>query len=73
MRVWLIELRKAAGYTQTDVASVVGISQPTYCNIENAERRPSPETAQKIASLLGFSWTRFYTDEAHGSEDPEPD
>ena len=39
-----------------------GISAPSYCNIENGERRPTVENAKAIAGLLGFDWTRFFED-----------
>ena len=61
MRKWLIELRK--GYTQTQIAEAVGITQQMYSFIELGERRPSVEVAKKIASVLGFNWTRFFEDE----------
>lgn len=61
MRKWLIELRK--GYSQTQIAEAVGISQQMYSFIELGVRRPSVEVAKKIASVLGFDWTLFYQDE----------
>ena len=61
MRKWLIDLRK--GYTQTQIAEAVGISQQMYSFIELGVRRPSVEVAKKIASVMGFNWTRFYEDE----------
>ncbi len=61
MRKWLIELRK--GYSQTQIAEAAGISQQMYSAIELGERRPSVEVAKKIASVMGFNWTRFYEDE----------
>jgi len=61
LRKWLIDLRK--GYTQTQIAEAVGISQQMYSFIELGVRRPSVEVAKKIASVMGFNWTRFYEDE----------
>ena len=61
MRKWLIELRK--GYSQTQIAEAVGISQQMYSFIELGERRPSVEVAKKIAAVMGFHWTRFFEDE----------
>ena len=60
VRSWLIELREAAGMTQGQVAEEVGISQPSYCDIENGKSKPKPETAMKVGSVLGFQWPRFY-------------
>ena len=66
MRKWLIELRK--GYTQTQIAEAVGITQQMYSAIELGERRPSVEVAKKIAAVLGFKWTLFYQDEGELSK-----
>lgn len=60
MYEWLKTIREEKGYSQLDVANMAKIKQPTYCNIENGERRPSVDTAKKIAGFLGFNWTRFY-------------
>ena len=58
MRQWLIEARGTR--SQESVAKDCGISQGHLSAIENGVRRPKPETAKKIASVLGFPWTRFY-------------
>lgn len=60
MRNWLSDMRKAKGMSQAAASKAVGIAQASYCYIENGKRRPSVETAKKIAALLGFDWTRFY-------------
>lgn len=49
--------------TEATVSSRAGISQQYYNLIENGKRRPSVEVAKKIASVLGFPWTRFYEEE----------
>ena len=59
-RVWLINLRAAAGKMQKDVADSAGISQPAYSNIEAGIKKPTVETAKRIAAALGFEWTRFF-------------
>lgn len=61
MRKWLIDIRN--GRAQAQIAEAVGISQQMYSAIELGERRPSVEVAKKIASVMGFNWTRFYEDE----------
>ena len=61
MRKWLIDIRN--GRTQAQIAKAAGITQQMYSFIELGERRPSVEVAKKIASVLGFDWTRFYEDE----------
>ena len=71
MRKWLIELRK--GYSQTQIAEAVGISQQMYSAIELGERRPSVEVAKKIAAVLGFHWTKFFEDECEDYERRDED
>ena len=60
---WLKNLRISKQMTQAEVAEQCGIATNHYCNIENGVRRPSPEVAQKLAGILGFSWERFYLPE----------
>lgn len=62
MRFWLFELRKCSGMTQAQIANATGISKPSYCRIETGKSTPRPATAKRIASVLGFDWTRFYQD-----------
>jgi transcriptional regulator with XRE-family HTH domain len=62
MRKWLRELRENKGFSQKTLAQSVGMSQPFYTNIEKGNRRPSPETAKKIAEVLDFDWTMFFED-----------
>ena len=64
---WLKHIRIDADMTQIEVAEKVGITQQMYWMIENGERRPSVETAKKIAAVLGFDWTMFYPDEQKGA------
>lgn len=59
---WLKHIRIDADMTQIEVAAKVGITQQMYWMIENGERRPSVETAKKIAAVLGFNWTMFFPD-----------
>ena len=61
MRKWLIDIRN--GRTQAQIAKAAGITQQMYSAIELGKRRPSVEVAKKIASVMGFNWTRFFEDE----------
>jgi len=61
LRKWLIDIRN--GRTQAQIAKAAGITQQMYSFIELGVRRPSVEVAKKIASVMGFHWTRFYEDE----------
>ena len=63
MRDWLKKARTDKKYSQYEAASLSGIYQSFYCDVENGKKRPSVETAKKIADILGFDWTRFYEEE----------
>jgi len=63
MRKWLLAIREERKLSQKSVSEMIGISQPSYCNIENGKRNPYVKTAQAIATVLGFEWTRFYEEE----------
>lgn len=60
MRTWLVAIREKQNMSQAEIARRVGISQPSMCAIEKGYNTPRPETAKKIADILGFPWTRFY-------------
>ena len=68
VREWLIQIREEKGMTQGAVANAAGIAQPSYFEIEKGISTPRPETAMKIAAVLGFPWTRFYEDEEESEE-----
>lgn len=61
MREWLRQERQSKGMTQQSAADAAGMSQSYYALIETGERRPSPETAKKIAAILDIDWTLFCT------------
>jgi DNA-binding XRE family transcriptional regulator len=64
MRGWLKKLRhESHNLTQEQLAKMVGISRTMITEIENGNANPSVEVAKKIASVMGFNWTRFYEDE----------
>ncbi len=52
MREALIETRKKAGFTQEQIANIVGIDRASYSHIERGSRTPSLEIAAKIAGTL---------------------
>ena len=63
MRNWLVDIRESKNYSQKYVSEMVGVAQPSYCNIEHGERNSAVETAKRIAAVLDFDWTRFYDEE----------
>lgn len=60
MRDWLLKLRIKNKMTQEEVAVKAEISRTTYASIEQGRRRPSVESAMRIASILDFDWTIFF-------------
>lgn len=53
LRWALIEARKRAGYTQRDVAEILGVSQPTIANFESHENDPRLSTLRRYALAVG--------------------
>lgn len=64
---FLKALRIKKNLTMRQVGEAAEISESFYSMIENGERRPSVETAKKIAAVLGFDWTMFFPDEQKGA------
>ena len=60
----LKQIRKAKRMTQNEVAEKCGIKRLRYRTYETGKRQPRPEIAMKIADVLEFNWTDFYTTEA---------
>lgn len=67
MSKWLKQMRLEKCLSQEQIAEQVGISQQFYSFIENGDRTPSVETAQAIANVLGFLWTRFFESDQEAS------
>jgi len=63
LRTWLKDIRAKKKLTQQEVANAANVDVTMISKIELGERRPSVEVAKKIASVLGFHWTRFFEDE----------
>ena len=55
--------RTEKNLTMRQVAEAAEISESFCSMIENGDRRPSVETAKKIAAVLGFNWTLFFEEE----------
>lgn len=68
-RAWLRQTRENKGLTQEALAASIGITRQHVGLLENGVATPSVEVAKKIASVLGFEWTRFYeSEQAAGKE-----
>ena len=57
--------------TQLEFLTVCLVNTFMIAAIEGAERRPSPDMAQRIGAVLGFPWTLFF--EGDGAMDAETD
>lgn len=62
VREWLIRARTEKGLSQAAVAKQSGIVQQSYQLIERGINQPRPDTARRIAAVLGIPWERFYDD-----------
>lgn len=51
----LIDARKAARYSQEEVAGKLGVSRPTYAKMEKDPGSITVEDAKKLATLFGVS------------------
>jgi len=63
IRPWLENARTEKRLTKASLAGLVNIDATTIGKYERGERRPSVETAKKIATALNFDWTLFFQDE----------
>ena len=73
MRNWLKELRSQNGYTQTEVANKLGISQNYYCSIESGERQKDLDLSfiTRIASIFNVSIEWIVERENHKTDGKE--
>lgn len=59
----LKNLRNANGYSQSELAALTGISQPTICHIEQGiKKNPKWETVVKLANKLNVTPTELLGD-----------
>jgi len=65
----LKELREKKLLTQQQLAEMVGVDRTLISKIESGAAQPSVTTAKKIATVLGFDWTKFFEDE-HAATKP---
>lgn len=57
--------RKEKGFTQQQLAEMVGITQSALSRYEKGIRTPSVPTAQRIAAALGVEWTKFFEEQGN--------
>ncbi|MGN0405221.1 MAG: helix-turn-helix domain-containing protein [Bariatricus sp.] len=51
----LKRLRKSQGYTQADVAEIIGVSRQTFSNYERGLREPALKVLVTLANFYGVS------------------
>ncbi len=51
----LIELRKAKGLTQKDLATAANLAQPAIARLESKSAVPQLDTFVKVAGALGYT------------------
>lgn len=59
----LKEKRIEKRLTQQQLADKIGVDRTLVSKIECGASSPSVTVAKKIASVLGFDWTRFFDDD----------
>lgn len=63
MNEWLKDLRIEKSLTQVQVAEKAKIKRTTYSSIEQGRRNPSVKNAMRIAEVLEFDWTIFFSNQ----------
>jgi putative transcriptional regulator len=62
-RDWLIKILKKTNLTHQEAATLSHMERSYFTQIVNGDRRPSPETAQRMGKALKFNWTIFFVQE----------
>lgn len=58
----LREAREKAGYSQQEMADELGVSRPTYANIEANPDKATVLQARRICQLLSRTYERIFFD-----------
>ena len=59
MSTWIQNKRKIAGLSQTEVATSLGVSRPTYLKLEKGEVKPSEQQKALLARIFDISQDAF--------------
>lgn len=65
----IIEVRKTAGYNQTDFAKRIGVAKQTLSNWEHGRNLPDIITLCDVASICGLSLDSFINNPITTSDD----
>lgn len=65
---WLVNILHDKNLRHSDVAAKANINRAYFTQIVNCRRRPSPDVAKRIATVLGFpdEWYRLLEIKADG-------
>lgn len=64
----IARIRKARGLRQSDLADMVGITQPHISRIEGGDEGPPLSLFRQISDALGVSLATLFSDRRHESE-----
>ena len=64
---WLVEKRRAKGFTQRDLSKKINVSREYISMLENGDRTPSVAVAKKISKELDFAWENFFNQKSNES------
>ena len=53
----VVEARRKLGWTQRDLATAIGVSQPVIARLESGDHDPKIGTVAAICAALGLSFT----------------
>lgn len=59
----LRKYRKAAGYSQKEVAAILCMNRSTYTYYETGKTAPDPDTLYRISKIFGVTMEAFFEDE----------
>ena len=68
----LVALRNKAGFTQTQLADFVGVSQQTIAVWEHSSKPPPGSALPKLAKTLGIPIRNLFIEEDVGSQPEQP-
>jgi len=56
--------RESKGYSQKELAELMGVSQPTVCDWETGKKNPAGKNLKKLSTLLGCTTDYLIMDDA---------
>lgn len=65
MRLKLIKLREAYGFTQQTFSESIGISRSHYAQIETGDKAPSLQVALRIKKTLAYKDDDIFENKVH--------